>query len=112
MGAICKDSRRVGELIGPMWAAASKVPGMFPFITQAGLFQSRGTQGRSIKLELTGPDLKLLLAKSYVVFGLLKKAFPKSQVKRPDLSLGHPEVNIKPNNELIYWRNINRKNRL
>jgi len=99
MGAISEKSERAGELLAPMAAAASKVPGMFPFVTQMGLFQRGGTQGRSIKMELTGPELETLLQKAYRVFGMLNKNFPKSQVKRPDLTLGHPEVSIKPDQE-------------
>lgn len=101
MGAISEESERASELLGPMSAAASKVPGMSPFVTQKGLFERGGTQGRSIKMELTGPELETLLEKAKMLRGKLKKTFPNSQVKRPDLTLGHPEVSIDPNEEYL-----------
>ncbi|MBF0196972.1 MAG: efflux RND transporter permease subunit [Planctomycetes bacterium] len=101
MGAIARNGERAVELLPFMKAAASKVPGMFPFVTQVGLFQSDGTQGRSIKLELTGPRLEELLAKSYRIFGMLQQLFPEGQTKFPDLNLGHPEVTIHPNRDLL-----------
>ena len=101
MGAIATDREKVKELMGPLRGAAAKVPGMRSFISQVGLFQRGGTQGRSIKLELKGPDLNVLKSKSESIYGMLMQLFPTSQIRPPDLALDHPEVSVIPDRTLL-----------
>jgi HAE1 family hydrophobic/amphiphilic exporter-1 len=73
------------------------MPGTFGFANQASLF-ARGFAGtRSVKIDVTGPDLKKVLGIAGQVFGQVSQVLPGSQSRPiPGLDLGNPEVRIYP----------------
>jgi hydrophobic/amphiphilic exporter-1 (mainly G- bacteria), HAE1 family len=94
MGIGAQDPRRARELIPVIQAPLMGVPGLIPVVIQASLFQ-RG--GRSIDMEITGPDLHRLIAIGGQVFGQVRQVIPGSQARPiPSLDLGNPEVRIIP----------------
>lgn len=95
MGAIAKEEHRVRELIPVMQRILSKVPGMIAIVTQTSLFQRGFGEGRSINIQITGPELeKLVDLGQKTFFGVIQK-IPNAQARPiPSLDLGNPEVQI------------------
>ena len=98
MGARSTDPERVRELIpiiqGPVLGG---VPGTFAIVQQSSLFQRATGSGRSIDIEITGPDLGRLLGLGGRIFGQVRQVVPGAQARPiPSLDLGNPEVRILP----------------
>ena len=94
MGASAQDPAAARDLIPVIQGPLFSVPGLIPIVVQTGLFQ-RG--GRSIDVEITGPDLHRLVALGGQVFGQVMSTIPGSQARPiPSLDLGNPEVRILP----------------
>ena len=98
MGARSSDPTRVRELIpiiqGPVFGG---VPGTFAIVQQSSLFQRATGSGRSIDIEITGPDLGRLLGLGGRIFGQVRQVVPGAQARPiPSLDLGNPEVRILP----------------
>ncbi len=100
MGAISSDPGRVQELIPVMRRAISPLPGTFGIITQPSLFERGIAAGRSIDLEITGPQLPELVSLGSQLFGRLAELIPGAQIRPiPSLDLGNPEVQVRPRRE-------------
>ena len=102
MGARSVDPLRAHELVPVMRRAASGEPGMFAFATQASLFESALTGGRTIDIEITGPELDTLFDQGNEVFRLCLQAFPGDQghqIQPPSMNLSSPELHILPRSE-------------
>ncbi|MFQ5732006.1 MAG: efflux RND transporter permease subunit [Planctomycetaceae bacterium] len=99
MGARSADPLRAGELVGVMNAAVRGVPDTFAFATQASLFESALTGGRTIDIEITGPDLNALIAHGQKAMGLCMQYFPPAEGNQiqpiPSLKLGNPELHVR-----------------
>lgn len=94
MGASAKDPSGARELIPLIQGPLFGVPGLIPIVIQTSLFE-RG--GRSIDVEITGPDLHRLVALGGQVFGQVSQVLPGAQARPiPSLDLGNPEVRIIP----------------
>ena len=98
MGARSTDPERVRELIpiiqGPVIGG---VPGTFAVVRQSSLFQRVTGSGRSIDIEITGPDLGRLVGLGGRIFGQVRQIMPGAQARPiPSLDLGNPEVRILP----------------
>ncbi len=98
MGARSTDPERVRELIpiiqGPVLGG---VPGTFAIVRQSSLFQRATGSGRSIDIEITGPDLGRLIGLGGRIFGQVRQVVPDAQARPiPSLDLGNPEVRILP----------------
>ena len=98
MGARSTDPERVRELIpiiqGPVLGG---VPGTFAVVQQSSLFQRVTGSGRSIDIEITGPDLDRLIGLGGRIFGQVRQVVPGAQARPiPSLDLGNPEVRILP----------------
>ena len=98
MGARSTDPERVRELIpiiqGPVLGG---VPGTFAVVQQSSLFQRATGSGRSIDIEITGPDLGRLIGLGGRIFGQVRQVVPGAQARPiPSLDLGNPEVRILP----------------
>jgi hydrophobic/amphiphilic exporter-1 (mainly G- bacteria), HAE1 family len=102
MGARSVDPLRAAELVPVMRSAAAKIPGMIPIVTQASLFESALSGGRTIEIEITGPDLETLVAEGQKIFGMCMQEFPPDKGNQlrpiPSLDLSSPEFHILP-----YW---------
>lgn len=95
MGAVSKDPGRVRELIPIMQKILSKIPGMIAIVTQSSLFRRGLGEGRSINLQITGPDLENLVYLGRKIFFGAMQTIPGSQVRpKPSLDLGNPEVQV------------------
>ena len=98
MGARSTEPERVRELIpiiqGPVIGG---VPGTFAVVQQSSLFQRVTGSGRSIDIEITGPDLDRLIGLGGRIFGQVRQVVPGAQARPiPSLDLGNPEVRILP----------------
>lgn len=96
LGVRAGDPSRAKELIPLIQNPLFAIPGMIAIVRQAGLFQGLGG-GRSIDVEISGPDLGHLLGLGGRVFGLVRQVLPQAQARPiPSLDLGNPEVRVIP----------------
>lgn len=98
MGLRTYDDQRAGELVNLVQRVGSKLPGTFAVAKQSSLFEQGLTAGRTIDVEITGPDLETLVGIGRSVFGASKGALPENTQARPvpSLDLSSPEVHIEP----------------
>ncbi|QDT28284.1 Efflux pump membrane transporter BepE [Gimesia panareensis] len=97
MGIRAYDSQRVGELIPLVQRAGMKLPGTFAVAKQSSLFEQGLTGGRTVEVEIIGPDLKKLVGMGGQILGQVKGMIPDAQVRPiPSLDLSSPEVHIEP----------------
>jgi len=97
IGLRAQDPTRAAELVPLVQKVASVLPGTFGVANQASLF-GRGLEGgRVIDVEITGPELKKLVAMGGQVLGQVNQLIPNSQPRPiPSLDLSSPEVHITP----------------
>ena len=97
MGMRSRDESRGSELVPVANKAILSIPGAFGFANQRSLF-TRGFAGtRSIRLDVTGPDLNKVLAIATQVFQKMGQVVPGARSRPiPGLDLGNPEVRIYP----------------
>lgn len=98
MGVLSAEPKRIRELIPVIRRVCGKVPGMITIVQQASLFERALSGGRTIDIELTGPDLGHLISLGFQVFGKVNGIFPPGTQVRPipSLELGSPELHLKP----------------
>lgn len=102
MGAVSADPDRVSEVATLVRKAQKTIPGVFAFASQASLFGRRLGSGRSIELDLSGPDLGELLALGGRLYGALSQAIPGAQIRPiPGLDPGAPEIRVEPERTLL-----------
>ncbi|MEE8397941.1 MAG: efflux RND transporter permease subunit [Desulfobacterales bacterium] len=98
---VCAVQERTRELIPYIQTSLGKIPGVMPFVMQASLF-GRNSGGRSINLEIRGPDLDTLIEIAKQTFGMAMQALPGAQMRpMPSLDLGNPEMRIIPNRDRL-----------
>ncbi|QDT92092.1 efflux RND transporter permease subunit [Gimesia algae] len=108
MGIRAHDSQRVGELIPLIQQAGAKLEGTFAVAKQSSLFEQGLTGGRTVEVEIIGPDLEKLVGMGTQILVkvkgirdkekvILEGIIPDAQVRPvPSLDLSSPEVHIKP----------------
>jgi len=97
MGLRAQDPTRARELVPMLQAAAGNIPGTFTIAKQTSLFEQGLTSGRTIDIEITGPDLKKLVTLGGRIMGQVHTTVPNAQViPKPSLDLSNPEVHVKP----------------
>ncbi len=100
VGASSVDPKRVAELIPILRKPVFKEPGTFGFITQPSLFGRSLGGGRSINLDISGPDLNDVLDVALQATAIVGKILPRKEGNqmrpRPGLELGAPEIRIYP----------------
>ncbi len=95
MGVSANDPLRVRELLPGFQKANARIPGAIAFIEQASIFQSDIGEGRSIDVELTGPELERLIALGGEVFMKVMETMPGGQARPiPSLDLANPEIRV------------------
>ena len=95
-----EDAQKVGQLYPVVRKAVDGIPGMIAIIRQPSLFGRGIGAGRSIMVEITGPDLDKLLELGGRLFGQIKEMMPEAQIRPiPGLDLGNPEVRIVPDRD-------------
>jgi len=102
MGVVSAVQERAHELLPIIYGTLREIPGMIAIVQQAGLFSRGIGKGRSIEVEITGPDLNRLIDIGRAVFGGTLQVMPDAQVRPiPSLDLGSPEMQIVPNRERL-----------
>lgn len=97
MGLRAYDQQRVSELIPLLRKAGSKLPGMIVVAKQSSLFERGLSSGRTVEVEIIGPDLEKLVGMGRQVMGKVQQLIPEAQARPvPSLDLSSPEVHIEP----------------
>ncbi len=96
-GFEARDPERVAELLGPINQVLATVPGALGFASQWSLFSDDLAGTRSVRIDVTGPDLERVLELARRVFADVGQVLPGS-ISRPvpGLDLGNPEVRVYP----------------
>ena len=98
MGVSANDPQRVKELLPEFQRVNAMLPGTIAFTTQSSIFQRSESTGRTIDIEITGPELERLIVLGSQVFGKILQLMPGAQARPvPSLDLGNPEVQVIPN---------------
>ena len=109
-GASAVEETRVKELIPVMTKSLYGEPATYGFFSQPGLFVRGYGGGRSIDLDIIGPDLNTITATAQKAAGLVMKEFPRSagnQMRpKPGLILGAPEIQIVPSRIKLADNNV------
>jgi len=97
MGMRARDEERAAELVPIANQALFSIPGAIGFASQTSLF-GRGFAGtRSVRIDITGPELPQVLAIAGQVFGQVGQILPGSNSRPiPGLDLGNPEIRVFP----------------
>jgi HAE1 family hydrophobic/amphiphilic exporter-1 len=102
MGVVSKIQERTRELIPYVYGALRKIPGMIAIVQQPSLFSRELGGGRSIEIEIKGPELERLIAVGREIFGQVMQHIPNAQVRPiPSLDLGNPEMRVIPNRDRL-----------
>lgn len=97
MGMKARADNRAAELVPVANKAIFSQPGAIGFASQTSLF-GRGFAGtRSVRIDVTGPDLTQVLALAQQVFGKVGQVLPGANSRPiPGLDLGNPEIRVHP----------------
>ena len=97
LGVRAIDPLRAGELVPLIQYATSGIPATFGVAKQTSLFERGISGGRTIDVEITGPDLQRLVGLGRQIFGMSMGALPGAQIRpKPSLDLSNPEVHVLP----------------
>lgn len=97
LGIRAYNPDEVGQLVPLVSKVGAKLPGTFAVAKQSSLFEQGLTAGRTIDIEITGPDLNRLVALGGQIFGQVRGLIPGVQARPvPSLDLSSPEVHIQP----------------
>ena len=100
IGAAAEDPDRAKELIPVMQRPVFDEPGTWAVIRQTSLFGRGIGSGRSVELNISGPDLAHIFQVATRAAALVAQHLPRSdgnQLRpRPALQLGAPEVRLMP----------------
>lgn len=108
MGVVSRDDDKAQALDPILRKVLGSIPGMISVVSQSSLFSREIGRGRSIDIELTGPDLTALVELGRRIFGMLLQTIPGAQVRpEPSLDLGNPEIRIVPDRERLAALNMN-----
>ncbi|MBU4209134.1 MAG: efflux RND transporter permease subunit [Proteobacteria bacterium] len=96
------QKERTRELIPYVYNLLGKIPGMIAIVQQPGLFSRGIGEGRSVEIQIKGPDLSQLINLGRQIFAGVTQAIPGSQVRPiPGLDLGNPEIQVIPNRDRL-----------
>ena len=91
------DPLEAARLVPLIRRIAADLPGTFAVAKQSSLFENGIGSGRTVDIEITGPDLAKLVQLGVQVMGKLPEATPGSQnLPKPSLDLSSPEVQLVP----------------
>ncbi|WP_152049407.1 efflux RND transporter permease subunit [Tautonia marina] len=97
MGVRSADPLRAGELVPLLRGVSKDIPGIVLVAKQSSLFEQGLTAGRTIDIEIVGPELEKLVALGGRVIGQVNQLIPNVQARPvPSLDLSSPEVHIIP----------------
>jgi HAE1 family hydrophobic/amphiphilic exporter-1 len=96
-GASTRDPLKARSLVPIFSQELKKIPGFYTTSYQSSLFGRGISSGRTIDVDITGPDLERLIQFGGRIFGQTMQLLPGSQVRPiPSLDLGNPEIQIIP----------------
>ena len=108
-GASAVEETRVKELIPVMTKSLYGEPATYGFFLNQ-VYLLEVMEGRSIDLDIIGPDLNTITATAQKAAGLVMKEFPRSagnQMRpKPGLILGAPEIQIVPSRIKLADNNV------
>ncbi len=102
LGVRALDATRAAELVPLVSSVREKLPGTIVIAKQSSLFEQGLTAGRTIDVEITGPELEKLVAIGGQVMGQVmggggEPLIPNAQARPvPSLDLSNPEVHVLP----------------
>lgn len=98
LGLRSHDPMRAADLIPMVRKVGERLPGTFTHASQSSLFEQGLGAGRSIDIEIAGPDLAKLVDLGGFVMGKVAQVFPPGTQARPvpSLDLNSPEVHVLP----------------
>ncbi len=97
MGMRAEDPLRASALVPLVRQATADVPGMFVIAKQSSLFESGLGAGRTVDIEITGPEITTLVDTARKVLGMSMTVVPNSQaIPKPSADLSSPELHIVP----------------
>ncbi|MEM0926157.1 MAG: efflux RND transporter permease subunit, partial [Planctomycetota bacterium] len=97
MGFRARDEERASELVPMVREAGKDLPGIRVLASQSSLFGRGLTGGRTIDVEISGPDLERLVAIAAGVLDDVDRLMPGGQASaEPSLELSSPEVHLRP----------------
>lgn len=97
IGVRAQDPLRAAELPPLVQRVGASLPGAFAVAKQSSLFEDGLTAGRTIDIEITGPDIRKLVGLGGQVIGQVMQVIPNTQARPvPSLDLSSPEVHIDP----------------
>ena len=97
VGLSAEDPLRAGELADLIMELENTIPGVEVGASQSSLF-GRGRGGRSIDVDVTGPELERLVQLAGRVVTMTRQAIPEGQANAAgSLELANPELHIVPN---------------
>jgi HAE1 family hydrophobic/amphiphilic exporter-1 len=97
IGLRAYDPARAAELVPVVMRTGANLPGTMAVASQASLFGRGLEAGRTIDIEITGPDLTRLVGLGGQIMGQLGPLVPNAQMRPvPSLDLSSPEVHVTP----------------
>ncbi len=97
MGLRAQEPEKVAGLVPLVQKVGMGLPGTFAVAKQSSLFEQGLTAGRTINVEITGPELETLVQLGGQVLGKTMQVFPTAQARPvPSLDLSSPELHIEP----------------
>jgi HAE1 family hydrophobic/amphiphilic exporter-1 len=104
MGCRADDPTRVRELLPLLESIGSQFPGTKAVAKQSSLFERGISGGRTIDIEITGPDLKTLIEHGRTILTKITETNSQGEtfmpglraLPRPSLDLSSPEIHLQP----------------
>lgn len=102
VGVRAVDPMQAARLVPLVMGVKDKMPGTFGFAFQSSLFEQALQSGRSIDIEISGPELTQLVQLGGQVLGSVGPAFSEvtkdmvMAIPRPSLDMSNPEVHVQP----------------
>lgn len=97
MGVRSVDPARAADMIPLVRSIGSKLPGTTAVAKQASLFERGISAGRTIEIEVTGPELEKLVHLGGQIASQVRGLMPDAQARPvPSLDLSSPELHVIP----------------
>lgn len=111
IGARSVDGDRAAEMVPIIRRAASGLPGVIASVNQTSLFERGLSGGRSINIEITGPELGTLVDLGRRITTGVQELYPAESTETsvqasPSLDLGSPEMHVRVSAEKAAQRGI------
>ncbi len=97
MGIQAYNPKEANKMVDLLRSVGNNIPGCVLVAKQASLFEGRGSGGRTVEIELTGPDLPNLVELGGIAMQKASQLIPDAQIRPvPSLDLSMPEIHINP----------------